>query len=453
MTGNEAAPLDPLPTTRRGFASTAQAAIYRPGISGTHTAVPVHPDVLEAAARKAMSAEAAAYIIGSAGAERTTAANRAAFGRWQLWPRPLRDVSTRDLSIELFGTRRPTPFVLAPLGVMEMVNPEADVAVARAAAALGVPYTLSNQASRPMEEVARATPGAPRWFQLYWSSSDELNASLLRRAEASGCEAIVVTLDTHLLGWRTRDLDMAYSPFIRGKGIAQYTSDPVFAQLVRDRVKADAAAQSNGAASPAAAGPPLKMNPKAVAAGVQLARSGRRLTGVGLRDSMRSPLPRAAVETFQRVFSTPTLTGADLAKAREWTKLPIILKGIVHPDDASGAIEAGVDGVWVSNHGGRQIDQSVPTLDVLPKIVDRIDGKVPVVFDSGIRGGADAAIALALGATAIAIGRPYAYGLALAGEAGVNEVVRNHIAELDITLALGGHTSIGQLGSESLRAV
>lgn len=408
MTGKGAIPLDPLHASPRGFSGAARGAVFGAGLTGTRTAVPVHPDVLEAAARKALSAEAGAYIIGSAGAERTAVANREAFDRWQIWPRVLRDVSKRDLSIELFGTRHPTPFVLAPLGVMEMADPEADVAVARAAAALGVLYTLSNQASVPMEEVASETPGAPRWFQLYWSASDELNASLLRRAEASGCEAIVITLDTHLLGWRTRDLDLAYMPFSRGLGIAQYTSDPVFAGLVRDRM--------------AAAGGTLEPT-------------------------------TAAVETFQSVFSTPTLTAKDLAKAREWTKLPIILKGIVHPDDADLGLDAGIDGVWVSNHGGRQIDQSVPTLDVLPSIVDRIAGKIPVVFDSGVRGGADAAIALALGATAVAIGRPYSYGLAIAGEVGVHEVIRNYIAELDITLALAGHTSIDQLGAESLRAV
>ena len=295
-----------------------------------------------------------------------------------------------------------------------------------------------------MEEVRDAAPGGSRLFQLYWSASDDLNASLLRRAEASGCEAIVVTLDTHLLGWRTRDLDLAYLPFTRGMGIAQYTSDPVFQQLVRERVRA--AARSRRRIEPADAPPPVKLTPKAVAAGVKIARKGAPLTGAGLRESLRSPLPRAAVETFLDVFSTPALTWDDLAKAREWTSLPIILKGIVHPDDAARALDAGVDGVWVSNHGGRQIDQSVPTLAALPDVVERVGGRVPVVFDSGVRQGSDAFIALALGATAVAIGRPYAYGLGVAGEAGVREVIRNLLAELDITLGLSGHTSIGESG-------
>lgn len=434
------------PDAARGISRAAQSAIYRAGISGTRPAVPIDGDALEAAARKALSAEAFAYIAGGAGAERTMAANRAAFGRWQLWPRPLRDVSTRDLSIDFLGKRRPTPLLLAPLGVMEMAHPDADLAVARAAAFFGVPYTLSNQASFPMEEVRDAAPDAARLFQLYWSASDELNASLLRRAEASGCEAIVVTLDTHLLGWRTRDLDLAFLPFTRGMGIAQYTSDPVFQQLVRER--------SRPLAGTTSAPAKVKITAKSVAAGLTIARKGAALTGSdSIRDNLRSPLPRAAVETFLDVFSTPALTWDDLAKAREWTSLPIIVKGIVHPDDAIRALDVGMDGVWISNHGGRQIDQSVPTLEVLPTIADRIAGRVPIVFDSGVRQGSDAAIALALGATAVALGRPYSYGLGIAGEDGVREVIRNVLAELDITLGLTGCTSIDQLGRDTLREV
>ncbi len=439
MATSSVAPSDP--AAARGISRRTQSEIYRAGISGARPRVPVDADALEAAARTALSAEAFAYIAGGAGAERTMAANRAGFARWQVWPRPLRDVSARDLSIDFLGVRRPTPLLLAPLGVMEMAHDDADLAVARAAASLGVPYTLSNQASFPMEQIRDAAPAGSRLFQLYWSASDELNASLLRRAEASGCEAIVVTLDTHLLGWRTRDLDLAYLPFTRAMGIAQYTSDPVFQQLVRERVRR----------GPAADAPPVRLTAKTIAAGIRIAQKGSAMTGAGLRDSLRSPLPRAAVETFLDVFSTPALTWDDLAKAREWTSLPIILKGIVHPDDASRAVDAGADGVWVSNHGGRQIDQSVPTIAALPGVVERVAGRVPIVFDSGVRQGSDAAIALALGATAVAIGRPYAYGLGLAGEEGVREVVRNLLAELDITLGLSGHTSIAELGPDALR--
>ena len=222
----------------RGYARTVQSEVYRAGVSGTKPAVPVDGEALERAARKATSAEAFAYLAGGAGAEATMAANRAAFARWQVWPRVLRDVAERDLSIELLGRRRATPFLLSPIGVAELAHADADVAVGRAASALDVPYVLSNQASRPMEEVAAAMGGGSRWFQLYWSASHELNASLLRRAAAAGCEAVVVTLDTHVLGWRSRDLDAAFLPFTRGQGIAQYTSDPVFAGLVRDRRRA-----------------------------------------------------------------------------------------------------------------------------------------------------------------------------------------------------------------------
>lgn len=433
------------PAAARGIARRTQAEIYRAGISGSRPRVPVDAAALERAARRALSAEAFAYIAGGAGAERTMRANAEAFGSHQIWPRPLRDVSVRDLSIDFLGRRRPTPLLLAPLGVMEMAHHDADLAVARAAASLGIPYAVSNQASYPMEQIRDAAPDGSRLFQLYWSADDELNASLLGRAEASGCEAIVVTVDTHLLGWRTRDLDLAYLPFTRGMGIAQYTSDPVFQQLVRRRVNAG----TDASAPPA---PAVRLTPKTVAAGVKIARKGAQLTGAGLRENLRSPLPRAAVETFLDVFSTPALTWGDLAKAREWTRLPIFVKGIVHPDDAARAVDAGVDGVWVSNHGGRQLDQSVPTLAALPEVVERVAGRVPVVFDSGVRQGSDAFIALALGASAVAIGRPYAYGLGVAGEDGVREVLRNLLAELDITLGLAGLTAVEQIGPSALRA-
>jgi lactate 2-monooxygenase len=428
---------------QRGYARVVQSEVYRAGVGGTKPAVPVDNSALEQAARKAISAEAFAYLAGGAGGEATMAANRAAFARWQVWPRVLRDVAERDLSIELLGTRRATPFILSPIGVAELAHADADVAVGRAASELDVPYVLSNQGSRPMEEVAAAMGEGSRWFQLYWSASDELNASFLRRAEAAGCEAIVVTLDTHLLGWRTRDLDAAFLPFTRGQGIAQYTSDPVFAELVRDRV-----ARSTGP------GERPRVTPTLLRSAFSIARSavGTKLVDGGVRDALRSPLPRAAVETFLDVFSDPSLAWDDLARLREWTSLPVLVKGVLHPDDAGRALDHGVDGIVVSNHGGRQVDRSVATLDALPAIVERVAGRVPIVLDSGIRGGADAAIALALGATAVGIGRPYAYGLAVAGQAGVREVVRNHIAELDLTLGLAGHRSVAELGPETLRA-
>ncbi len=427
----------------RGYARAVQSEVYRAGVNGTKPAVPVDAEALERAARKATSAEAFAYLAGGAGAEATMAANRAAFSRWQVWPRVLRDVAERDLSIELLGRRRATPFLLSPIGVAELAHADADVAVGRAASALDVPYVLSNQASRPMEEVAAAMGAGSRWFQLYWSASDELNASLLRRAEAAGCEAVVVTLDTHVLGWRPRDLDAAFLPVHARPGHRAVHERP---GVRRPRTRARRARRRRRSRP--------KVTPTLLASALAIARSGAgtRLVEGGVRDALRSPLPRAAVETFLDVFSDPSLTWDRLARLREWTSLPVLLKGILHPDDASRALDAGVDGIVVSNHGGRQVDRSVATLDALPAIVERVAGRVPVVLDSGVRGGADAFIALALGATAVGIGRPYAYGLAVAGETGVREVVRNHIAELDLTMALAGHRSIAEIGRDSLRA-
>lgn len=410
----------------------AQSEIYRDGVAGRVPRIPVGYPQLERAAQRRLSRAAFAYIAGSAGLERTADANAKAFRHRRIVPRVLRDVSARDLSVELFGVRRPTPLLLAPIGVLELARRGGDAAAARAAAALGVPAVLSNQASQPIEEVVGAmedvAPGASRWFQLYWSSSRDLVASLVERAERSGCEAIVVTLDTHVLGWRPRDLALGYLPFSRGLGIAQYTSDPVFQQLVRERAAV-------------ASGPRPTPTPAAVAAFASILRHHPG----PLREKLRSGEPLAAVETFLDVFADPSLTWDDLTFLRERTRLPIVLKGVLHPDDARRALDAGMDAVQVSNHGGRQIDGEVAALDALPGVVDAVDGRVPVIFDSGIRGGADAVIALALGARAVAIGRPYAYALAVAGEAGVRELLRNTIAELDITLGLAGVRSVAEL--------
>ena len=335
---------------------------------------------------------------------------------------------------------------------MEMAHADADLAVARAAASLGVPYTLSNQASFPMEDVAAAAPDGSRLFQLYWSASDELNASLLRRAEASGCEAIVVTLDTHLLGWRTRDLDLAYLPFTRGMGIAQYTSDPVFQQLVRERVRASTgAADATGRRD---APPPVQDHPEDGRRRRQDRPQGRRRSPVpGLRDSLRSPLPRAAVETFLDVFSTPALTWDDLAKAREWTSLPIILKGILHPDDA-------VAGAGCRSRRRVGVQPRRP-----PDRPVRADARRPARRGrSGRRAGARR-VRLGRARRGRRVHRararrdrrrrsaaPTPTGSAIAGEAGVREVVRNLLAELDITLGLSGHTAIADVGRDALRA-
>jgi lactate 2-monooxygenase len=416
-----------------GIGRERQFEVYVGGARGVYPRVPVSLDRLQAAARGAMSAEGYAYVAGGAGTEETMRENRAAFERWRIIPRMLRDVSRRDTTVDLLGTRLPSPFVLCPIGVLEMAHREADVAVARAAAAEGIPFVFSNQASRPMEETARAMGDAPRWFQLYWSTSNELVESLVSRAERCGCSAIVLTLDTTMLGWRIRDLDLAYLPFLRGKGIAQYTSDPVFVEALQETLRQESPA--TGRITLAAVGTLLAQ------AG---AYPGSRLANV------RSGLARAAVRRFVETYSRPSLSWDDLAFLRERTRLPILLKGVLHPADALAAVEHGMDGIVVSNHGGRQVDGAVATMDALPGIVEAVGDRMPILLDSGVRSGADVFRALALGASAVGLGRPYVWGLAVGGEGGVREVIRNLRADFDLTLGLAGVASARDLGRENV---
>jgi lactate 2-monooxygenase len=418
---------DPSPTPPR------QTEIYLAGARGTRPRVPVDADRLETEARRVMTPKAFAYVAGGAGAETTVRANRAAFDRWSIVPRVLRDVSVRDTSVELFGRRLPSPFVLSPIGAIELVHREADLAVSRAAAAVGLPMIFSNQASVPMETCAASMGTAPRWFQLYWSKDDDLVESLLRRAEACGCEAIVVTLDTTLLGWRTRDLELGYLPFLEGKGIAQYTSDPVFMGKLREPL-------------PGPSPPRGRITLTALRTALAMARA---VPG-GALENLRTGTATAAVRRFVATYSRPSLTWADLPFLRRRTRLPIVLKGILHPDDARRAVDEGMDGVFVSNHGGRQVDGGIAALDALVSVVNAVGSRVPVLMDGGIRGGADAFRALALGARAVGVGRPYAYGLALAGETGVREVISNLMAELELTMALSGCRSLDEIDRASV---
>ncbi|WP_160134148.1 alpha-hydroxy-acid oxidizing protein [Halococcus salsus] len=353
---------------------------------------PVRYADLERRALEAMSDEVAAYVAGGAGTEDTVSENRRAFADWRIVPRMLRDVSERDLRVSPFDREFDIPVMLAPLGVLSIVHDEGELAVARAAADLDVPMCLSSASSYTLEAVADELGEVPKWFQLYWSADPAIASSFVERAENAGYDGIVVTLDTPLLGWRERDIEQGYLPFLDGEGVANYFSDPAF----RDRL--DQPPEENEA---------------------------------------------AAVMEFVDVFGDPSLTWDDLADLRDETDLPLIVKGVLHPDDAKRAVECGADGVIVSNHGGRQVDGAVGALAALPGIVDAVD--VPVLFDSGIRGGSDVATALALGADCTLLGRPYAYGLALDGEAGVENVVENLRADLDLTLALAGHTSFDDL--------
>jgi lactate 2-monooxygenase len=413
-----------------------QTEIYVGGVGGRRPAIPIDRNELERRAEESMPAEAFAYIATGAGAESTVAANRAGFEAWRILPRMLRDVSSRDLSVELFGRRLPSPFLLAPVGVLEMVHREADLAVGRAAAATGTPFVFSSQASAPMERVAAAMGDAPRWFQLYWSTSDELVRSFVGRAEECGCEAIVVTLDTTLLGWRTRDLDLAYLPFLRGKGIAQYTSDPVFRRLMHEVPARESQ-------------PEPRIGLSALSTLLQLLRA----YPDRFWRALRSGDARAAVQAFVKIYSRPSLSWEQLPMLREITRLPILLKGITHPDDARRAVEEGIDGIVVSNHGGRQVDGAIGAIEALPFVAEQIAGRIPVLFDSGIRGGADAFKALALGADAVLLGRPYAYALAIAGERGVHELIANMVADLDLTMGLAGRASVAEIDRSALAAV
>ena len=345
----------------RSFGSEIQGAIYLRGLGGAKPEIPTSFAGLERAARETMTPEAWAYTAGSAGLETTADANRAAFARYPIAPRMLAGARQRDLGCEIVGARAAAPLLSAPIGVLEMMHPEADLAVARAMARLNLPMIISSQASFPMEEIASAGGEGPRFFQLYWGKSDAIAESFVRRAEACGCRAIVITLDTTVLGWRPRDLDLGFLPFIRGQGIAQYTSDPAFRALLGQTPEEN---------------------------------------------------PMAAAVTFTQVFSDPGLDWARIAKIRSWTKLPVILKGIMRADDAAKAVSEGYDGIVVSNHGGRQVDGGEGALNALPAVVAATKGKIPVLFDSGVRCGADVFKALALGAAGVCIGRPYVYGLA-----------------------------------------
>ena len=355
----------------------------------------------EARARKTLEPGPFAYIAGGAGSEATIRANLEAFERHRLRPKMLAGNAVRDLSVEVLGMRSPVPFFLAPVGVLSIAHAEGELAVARAAAALGIPLVLSSAASHSMEEVAQALGDTPRWFQLYWVSDPDVAGSLVDRAAAAGYSAIVVTLDTLTLGWRPRDLGHAYLPFRRGEGIGQFTSDPVFLERLP--------------------GPPEE--DVLVAAGTMLA-----------------------------MFPNLKLGWDDLAWLRDRTELPILVKGILRGDDAARAFELGVDGVVVSNHGGRQVDGSVAALDALVEVREQVGREPVVLMDSGIRGGADVVKAMALGADAVLVGRPYVYGLAVGGQEGVEAVLRHLAAETDLTLALCGGSSVRELDSSWIAA-
>jgi isopentenyl diphosphate isomerase/L-lactate dehydrogenase-like FMN-dependent dehydrogenase len=374
-----------------------QNAIYVSGESPW----PISAEEWEARAAEALEQGAFDYIAGGAGSEATMRANREAFERRRLWPRMLTGNRERDISVDVLGTPSPAPFLLAPIGVLSIAHPEGELAAARAAAATGVPLVLSSAASHSLEEVAEAMGGSARWFQLYWVNDREVAISLVERAEAAGYGAIVVTLDTLTLGWRPRDLSKAYLPFVTGEGCAQFFSDPVFRSRL-DR-------------------PPEE-------------------------DVL------AAAVAMLATFPNLDLTWDDLAWLRGRTELPLLVKGVLTGEDALRARECGVDGIVVSNHGGRQVDGAVAALDALVEVRNAVGAGATVLMDSGIRTGADVLKALALGADAVLLGRPYAYGLAVGGQEGVETVIRHLMAETDVTLALTGGVRASDLDSTWIAA-
>ena len=375
-----------------------QNEIYAAGLGGAVPDLPADLTRLEALAEERMPPEPFGYVAGAAGAESTARANRAAFDAWRVVPRMLRDASSPDLSVTVLGTAMPAPVALAPVGLLGVVHPEGEAGVARAAAGVGLTMVVSSAATTTLEDVAAAGGATPRWFQLYWSRDRGVAASFLERAAAAGYSALVVTLDTFVLGWRPRDLANAFLPFLRGVGNQNYLSDPAFLEAF----------------------------------------------GGSITDENRE----AAILRWAATFGDPSLTWDDLAFLREHWGGPIALKGIQHVDDARRAADAGMDGIVVSNHGGRQVDGAIGSLDALPAIADAVGDRIDVLFDSGIRTGADVIKPLALGARAVLLGRPYVYGLALAGEAGVRHVLRCVVAELELTMMLAGASRLDALGPE-----
>jgi lactate 2-monooxygenase len=357
---------------------------------------------LEDQAARALPPDSLAYILAGAGDNATARANAEAFRQWRIKRRTPRRRAARELSTTVLETRMPAPVLFAPVGVQKLAHPDGELASARAAATLKLTYINSTQGAYSMEEVAAANGAGSRWYQLYWPIDDELTVSFLRRARAAGYTHLMITLDTTLLGWRPLDLDRGYSPFLKNLGIANYTSDPVFRR--RLRVPADE---------------------DPVAAGV----------------------------AFASLFQNPGLSWKQLPLIRRNWDGPILLKGIQAVQDAKLAVEHRIDGIVVSNHGGRQVDGAIGSLDALPTIVDAVGGRLAVLFDSGIRTGADAFKALALGADAVLIGRPYLYGLALGGQAGVTHVMRTLLADLDRTIADAGYRSHRELSPASLTPV
>jgi len=361
--------------------------IYRDGMLENETPdLPVSYDALREQAHEEMSEEAKAYIHGGAGSEATFEREQD-FSEWRIIPRMLQGVEERDLSTEFLGQEIDFPLAITPLGIQGLAHEEGELATARAVREMNVPFVLSSLSSTPMEEVAEELGDTPKYFQFYWSSDEDIARSFLNRAEEAGYDGIVVTVDAPILGWRERLIERGYYPFLDGDGVANYFSDPEFrAQLDR---------------------PPEED-------------------------------PEAAVQHFLDIFGDSSLTWEDLSFVFENTDLPVHIKGILHPGDAEMAVDAGADAIGVSTHGGRQVDGSITPMEALPAIADRVGEETTITYDSGIRRGSDVFRALAVGADLCLLGRPFIYGLAVGGQAGVEHVLENILADFDLTMGLAG---------------
>ncbi|WP_337661021.1 alpha-hydroxy-acid oxidizing protein [Erythrobacter sp. Alg231-14] len=371
-----------------------QNEIYNAGLQGILPDYPVDFATLEARAHEALGPMMTNYVAGGCGDEHTQDTNASAFRHWGMIPRMMVDCTERDLSIDLFGMKLPSPLFMAPIGLNGEATQDrhGDMAAAQASAMTGVPFCASTLSNDPMEDVFAATGETPAFFQLYTPRNKELAASLIKRAEKAGYKAIVVTLDTWLTGWRPRDLNASNFPQLRGKVMQNYFSDPVFRSLLEKPPEED---------------------------------------------------PKSAIMMFAAIFGQ-VLTWEDIEWFKSVTDLPIVLKGICHPDDAKRAVDHGADAVYCSNHGGRQANGGIATIDLLSDVV-KASGDLPVLFDSGIRSGTDAVKALAMGATAVGVGRPYTYGLALGGAKGAAWVLRSILAEADLLMAVNGYPTLADV--------
>lgn len=357
---------------------------------------PICFEDLEEAVAEKLPAGPYGYIRSGAGGEQSLRNNRKAFTKYSIIPRFLTDVSEPDTSIELFGKKHPTPFLFAPVGMNQMAHEQGELAVVRAAEKLGMPYIQSTVSSYSLEEVADTAPAHTKWFQLYWSTNEEIAYSMAARAENAGFEAIVLTVDTVMLGWREEDVRNQFSPLKLGLARGNYVNDPIFTASLKD-------------------------------------------------ESFESYIEGVLANIFH-----PTLNWENIRELKSRLRVPLLIKGILHPEDARLAIEAGVDGIIVSNHGGRQLDGVIGSLDALPAIVKAVDHRVPVLLDGGVYRGIDALKALALGAAAVCIGRPFVYGLAYDGENGVYQVMQNLYSEFKVSMGLAGQRTVADLQTLAL---